>query len=106
MSAFAAAIDAIFEDPNMAFDALYRVGGGGAGVPVRVIRRAPDDTTTFNTGRFVVETILLDVRTSEAPALAKGDTLERVSDGARFAVMSDPQKDSEQLVWRAEAREA
>lgn len=42
MNAFAAAIDLLFEDPNMAVDALYRAGGAGSGTPVRVIRKAPD----------------------------------------------------------------
>ena len=39
MNAFAASIDLLFEDPNMAVDALYRAGGEGSGTLVRVIGR-------------------------------------------------------------------
>lgn len=104
MSAFAAAINAIFADPNMAWDALWRRGGGGPGVQVRVIRRAPDDTVRFGEGRFLAETVLLDVRVAEAPELARGDTLERLTDGEIFEIIGAPARDREQLVWRAEAR--
>jgi hypothetical protein len=37
MDAFAAAIDSIFADPNIARNALWRTGGTGDGVAVRVI---------------------------------------------------------------------
>lgn len=103
MSAFAAGIDAIFADPNMAKSALYRAGGAGAGVPVRVIFRAPDRIANWGEGRFVTDTVFLDVRVSEAPALAAGDTFE--IDGETFEVRSDPVRDRERLVWAAEVRE-
>ena len=102
MSAFAAAISAIFRDRNMAHDALYRAGGGGAGVPVRVIKRAPDRFANFGEGRFVAEAILIDVRISEVEQLERGDTFEI---GAElFEVRSDPVRDSEQLIWAADVR--
>ena len=42
MTAFATAIDALFADPNLGLDAVYRAGGADPGVPVRVIIRRPD----------------------------------------------------------------
>lgn len=103
MNAFAAAIDVMFEDANMALDALYRAGGAGTGVPVRVIRRAPDRFANFGEGRFVTDTILIDVRTSQIAALSRGDTFEIAA--ALFEVRSEPVRDSERLIWAAEARE-
>ncbi len=102
MSIFAAAIDALFADPHMAQDALWRVGGAGGGVAIRVMRRAADDTASFNGGRFVVDTVLFDLRVSEAPELAAGDTLEVA--GELFEIAGEPVRDRERLVWQAEAR--
>lgn len=103
MTAFSAAVDILFADPNLAVDAVWRSGGSGAGVPVRVIRRAPDDVMTWRDGRVRVETVFIDVRVSEAATLAKGDTF--TIDTATFTVTGAPERDSERLVWKAEARE-
>lgn len=102
MNAFAAAIDLLFEDPNMAVDALYRAGGAGSGTPVRVIRKAPDQLANFGDSRFVTDTLTLDVRVSEVPGLAVGDTLE--INGETFEVRSEPVRDRERLVWSTEGR--
>ncbi|WIY52456.1 hypothetical protein O9Z70_13460 [Devosia sp. YIM 151766] len=103
MSAFAAGINAIFADPNMAMAALYRAGGAGAGVPVRVIFRAPDRIANWGDGRFVTDTIFVDVRVSDVPALKTGDTFEITGD--LLEVRSDPVRDRERLCWAAEVRE-
>ena len=102
MNAFAASIDLLFEDPNMAVDALYRAGGEGSGVPVRVIRKAPDELANFGDSRFVTDTLTLDLRVSEVPSLSKGDTIEIASEV--FEVRSEPVRDRERLVWSAEGR--
>ena len=102
MSIFAAAIDDLFADPELARDALWRAGAVDPAVPVRVILRRPDRIGTFGETRIAAATITLDVRVSDAPALAEGDTLEM--DGVVYLVQGEPLADSEQLVWTAEAR--
>ena len=102
MTAFAAAINAMFRDQNMAHDALYRAGGSGDGIPVRVIKRAPDRFGNFGEGRFVAEAVLIDVRISDVSQLGSGDTFEIGSE--LFEVRSDPVRDIERLIWAAEAR--
>jgi hypothetical protein len=102
MNAFAVSIDLLFEDPNMAVDALYRAGGEGSGVPVRAIRKAPDELANFGDSRFVTDTLTLDLRVSEVPSLSKGDTIEIASEV--FEVRSEPVRDRERLVWSAEGR--
>jgi hypothetical protein len=42
MTAFVQTIDTLFADPHLARVALYRPGGEGDGVPVRVVARQPD----------------------------------------------------------------
>ncbi|PQO22051.1 hypothetical protein C2I36_14995 [Rhodobacteraceae bacterium WD3A24] len=102
MTAFSAAIDAIFADPNMAVDAIWKAGGSGSGVSLRAVRRSPDQIATFGESRFVSDTTTLDIRVSEAPTLTEGDTLEVGSE--TFQVIGEPMQDSDRLVWTVEAR--
>jgi hypothetical protein len=100
-SAFAAAVDAIFRDANVAEDALWRAGGAGDGAVVRVIRKSPDEVVGFGSGRAVMATVLIDVRVAEVASPAAGDTVE--IDGGLFAVIGTPVRDSLGLVWTCEA---
>lgn len=102
MTAFAIAMDVLFTDPNLSCAALYRAGGAGDGQPVRVIRHAPDRLASFGEGRFVTESVLIDVRIAEVPDLAEGDTLEINS--ILYEIRSQPLRDCERLIWAAEAR--
>lgn len=84
-------------------DALYKVGGLGAGVTVRVIRTQPDAEIAAFNARLVSATTLLDLRAAEAAtalgaAPKEGDTL---TIGAEtFRVQGKPQrKDRLAKVW-------
>lgn len=101
MDAFAAAIDDLFADPNIARGAIWRAGGTGPGIPVRVVMRRPDSVAEFGATRLAVETTVFDLRVSEVPELAPGDTLEL--DGETFVVQGSPRRDAGRLVWTAEA---
>lgn len=100
MTAFAAAMDALFADPHLARDAVWRPGGAGDGVSVRVIARRPDRLVDFAGARIVSATALFDLRVAEAPGVAEGDTLE--VNGEVFMVQGVPQRDAERLVWTVE----
>ncbi len=102
MTAFAIAATAMFRDSNIAVDALYRPGGIGSVVAIRVIRSAPDQVAAFGEGRFVTDTVLIAVRVADAPGLGPGDTIE--VDGVVFGVRADPVRDADRLVWSVEAR--
>jgi hypothetical protein len=102
MTVFTAAIDALFADPNLGLDAIYRVGGTDPGVPVRVIVRRPDRVGDFGETRIVAETLLIDVRVSDVAAPADGDIFD--IGGEAFAVQGEPIRDAERLVWTIEAR--
>lgn len=101
MDAFAAATDALFTDPNIARDALWRAGGAGDGVVVRVITKRPDQVVGFGDSRAILPTMLIDVRRSEIPNPASGDTVE--IDATVFEIIATPVADSLGLVWTCEA---
>ena len=102
MSIFAAMIDDLFGDPHLARDAIWRAGGSGSGVAVRIIRRQPDRIGSFGEARLWAATTMIEVRTAEVPLLAEGDSFETA--GETFAVQGEPLRDGERLVWTAEVR--
>lgn len=102
MTAFDLATDSLFADQNLAVDALLRVGGTGSAQPIRVIRSMPDQFVSFGEGRFVVDTLLLNIRLSDAPVLSAGDTVEIA--GQLHEIQGTPTRDTNRLAWRAEAR--
>lgn len=104
MSAFAAAIDMLFEDPNLARDALWRAGGIDPAVSTRVIVRRPDRIGEFGETRILASSMVFEVRIVEAPTLAEGDTVE--IDGEVYIIQGEPVRDAACLVWIAEARPA
>ena len=97
MSIFADAIDDLFADPNLARDAVWRAGGTGAPVTVRVVLRQPDRVESFGETRLWSETTRLDLRTSEIQNPRPGDTIE--IDGQTLVVQGEPVRDPERLIW-------
>lgn len=102
MSAIAAAVAAMFRDPNLTHAAVWRQGGTGSGVALRVTREAPDEITSFGGSRYAADTIRLELRIAEAPTLADGDTIE--IDGTTYEIQGEPLRDAERLIWSADAR--
>ena len=100
-AAFAAAIDAIFRDGNIAEDALWRAGGLGSGQAVRIVRKSPDEVVGFGASRAVMATVLIDVRVGEVASPVAGDSVE--IDGELFDIIGTPVRDSLGLVWICEA---
>ena len=102
MTAFDLAVDSLFADPNLAVDAFLRLDGTGAALAIRVIRAMPDRFANFGEGRFVVDTVLLNIRLADAPVLSAGDTVEIA--GQLHEIRGAPSRDTDRLVWLAEAR--
>ncbi len=102
MTIFAPAIDALFADPNLGIDTVYRVGGADLEVPVRAIVRQPDRIGEFGETRIVAETLTIDVRVGEVATPAQGDTIE--VNGTVYVIQGEPVRDAERLVWSIEAR--
>jgi len=102
MSAFTAAIDALFNNPNIASDAVYREQGTGNPQMVRIVIRRPDEVLDFGDGHVVTATTIAELRVSEIPAPQAGDTLEIY--GEAFTIQGTPRRDSERLIWSLDLR--
>jgi hypothetical protein len=103
VTAFAAAIDDLFDDPNIACHGIWRAGGVGPSISVKVITRRPDQVVGFGDSRAILPTMLIDVRRSEVSVPASGDTVE--IDGEIFDVIAAPTLDSLRLVWTCEGNQ-
>lgn len=101
MSAFASAIDALFADPNIGEDALWKAGGVGAGLAVRIIRKSPDRMAEFGDSRAVLPTVGIDVRRSQAATITEGDLILIGAD--TFKIIGEPMSDALGLVSACEA---
>ena len=103
MSVFAAAIDNLFADPNIARDATY-IGDGGVPKFIRVVTRRADEVTSFGDARIWSETARIDLRVAEVPAPRPGDRIE--IDGEAFLIQGEAVRDRERLVWTVDLRPA
>ncbi len=92
-------MDAIFQDVNMAVDATW-YSAGGAPVPVRVIRKAPDEETSFGSAQILSETTLVDARVSEMANPRPGDGISIGADN--FVIQGEPKRDRDRLIWTLE----
>lgn len=103
MTAFAAALDALFADAHLARDVVYTAEGGAPAL-VRAILRRPDEVTGFGEARIWSETTRLDLRLAEVPNPLPGDRIE--IDGEAFLIQGEPVRDRERLVWTVDLRPA
>ena len=102
-SIFASAIWALFEDPNIARDAVY-TSEGGVPVLIRVVTRRADDITSFGDARLWSDTTLVDLRVAEVTNPRPGDRIELEGEG--FIIQGEPVRDRERLVWTVDLRPA
>tara|TARA_R110002073_G_scaffold11117_24_gene51468 strand:+ start:1612 stop:1926 length:315 start_codon:yes stop_codon:yes gene_type:complete len=102
MSVFAAVIDNLFADPNIAREATYIASGGGAPRLIRVVMRRADAITGFGEARLWSETTRIDLRVAEVPAPRPEDRIE--IDGEAFLIQGEPTRDRERLVWTVDLR--
>jgi len=103
MSVFAAAIDNLFADPNIARDATW-IADGGAPKLVRVVTRRADEVTNFGDARLWSETTRIDLRVAEVPNPRPGDRVE--IKGEPFLIQGEPVRDRERLIWTVDLRPA
>ncbi|MCW5773220.1 MAG: hypothetical protein KIT16_16385 [Rhodospirillaceae bacterium] len=99
MNAFAEAIDTLFNDPHLGWDAVYTPGGEPT---VRVFWHRPDDVIAFADTRLHTTTAIFDVRISEVATPQAGDTL--VVQGETYLIQGTPKRDDGRLIWTCEAR--
>jgi hypothetical protein len=103
MSVFAAAIDNLFTDPNIARDATW-IAEGGAPQLVRVVTRRADEVTGFGDARLWSETTRIELRVAEVQSPRPGDRVE--IEGEAFIIQGEPMRDRERLIWTVDLRPA
>jgi hypothetical protein len=102
MTVFAAAMDRIYSNSSMAAAALWMSATTSEERTIRVIRRTPDRITEFGAGRFVSDTMMVDVRVYDLPDPRPGDLIVIGADS--FTVQGEPMRDRERLIWSLELR--
>ena len=103
MRTFAAAVDALFADPNIGRDGVY-IADGGAPNLVRVVARRADAISDFGDARLWSETTRIDLRVGEVANPRPGDRI--AIDGEAFLIQGEPVRDRERLVWTVDLRPA
>jgi hypothetical protein len=104
MTVFAAAMDRIFAHPSMAVAAVWISGTTSQERTVQAIRRAPDRITEFGAGRFVSDTVVLDVRVTDLADPRPGDLIVIGADS--FTIQGEPTRDTDRLIWTLDLRPA
>lgn len=97
MTAFDTMVGTLFADPNLGTPALWRAGGLGAGVALRLLWRSPDEVIISGERRFVATGRTAEIRIADAPGLTVGDTIEIAGD--ILPVIAAPESDADRLVW-------
>lgn len=101
IDAFASAIDSLFADPNIGEDALWKAGGVGVGVAVRIIRKSPDRMAEFGDSRAVLPTVGIDIRRSQSATITEGDLI--LIGAETYRIIGEPMGDALKLVLACEA---
>lgn len=101
MSVISEMIDDVFAETDIALSGVYREQDVGAGTPVAVVRSEPDAEMRLGSGRIVVGTHLLDMRTVEVAKPSEGDTVQIGID--RYRIVGTPKLDEKNLIWSCQA---
>jgi len=99
MTVFQTAIQALFNDRNVAKDAFF-LPVIGTNRSVRVITRAPDVFVDVGTSLMETPTMLVDVQITDCPTVVAGDQF--MIDGITYKTQGTPRRDSERLVWQVD----
>ena len=97
MSAFADAMAALVADPNLGVEAVYRQGGTGPAIAVRVLRSSPDRVGDAFGTEILSATDILSVAIASLPDLAAGDSFAIGSD---LLTVTHAERDASGTAWR------
>ena len=99
MTAFAAALNVLFADPNISVQIWHR-DVAGRFTRARGILRRPDEITEFGSARLLSDTVRLDVRTAEIPDPQQDEQI--LIGDETFLIQGAPRRDRERLIWTIE----
>jgi hypothetical protein len=106
---FAAALADILADPHVGVDAVWRAGGAGPPVSVRVVRSSPDRVaaafgdrrSAFGHTAVIQATDVLTAAVADIPDLAAEDTFAL---GPDTLVVQHAERDAIGVAWRVFCR--
>lgn len=101
MNAFDAAMAALVADPNLGTDAVYRQGGTGMPISLRVLRSSPDRVADAFGTEILSATDILSVPIAVLPDLAAGDSFTL---GPDLLTVSHAERDASGTAWRVLCR--
>jgi hypothetical protein len=90
-------MDALAADPNIGADAIYRAGGTGAPVSLRVVRSAPDRLAEAFGTSVIQATDILTVAIAVLPAMDAGDSFTL---GPDTLTVQHAERDGAGIAWR------
>ena len=97
MSAFDGAMATLLADPHLGVDALYRVGGTGSPVALRVLRSSPDRLADAFGTEVISASDILSLAIATLPDLAAGDSF---SIGNEVLTVRHAERDATGTAWR------
>lgn len=97
VNAFADAMAALVADPNLGMDAIYRQGGTGPAIAVRVLRSSPDRVGDAFGTEILSATDILSVAIAVLPNVAAGDSFAL---GADLLTVTYAERDASSTAWR------
>ena len=97
MNAFADAMTALVADPNLGAEAVYRQGGAGAPITLRVLRSSPDRVADAFGTEILSATDILSVAIAVLPDLAAGDSFVL---GPDLLTVTHAERDASGTAWR------
>ena len=97
MNAFADAMAALIADPNLGADAVYRQGGTGVPIAVRVLRSSPDRVADAFGTEILSATDILSVAIAVLPDPGAGDSFAL---GADLLTVTRAERDASGTAWR------
>ena len=97
MNAFADAMATLAADPNIGVDAVYRQGGSGPPISLRVLRSSPDRVADAFGTEILSATDILSVAITVLPDLAAGDSF---AVGADLLTVTHAERDASGTAWR------
>lgn len=103
MTAFSFMIDDLFENPDLAEDAVYIASGTETSRSLRVIVLREDKIGDFGETKGRAQTILFEVRRSDVAAPVKGDKI--VHGERNYVVQAPPKEEAGGELWVLNVRE-
>jgi hypothetical protein len=97
MSAFDGAMAALLADPHLGVDALYRAGGTGSPVALRVLRSSPDRMADAFGTEVISASDIVSLAIATLPDITAGDTF---SIGGEVLTVRHAERDATGTAWR------